>query len=570
MDIIKKSLFILGNFKSKLFILTLIILSATILDLLSLGMMLPLLNLLVSDNYVSFIDRYEVLKILKNYSRQELLMLSCISLTVLFLLKSIFMIFLNIYKNFLVYNVTTEISNKLTKKYLYSNYKLFIYSNTSHLLRNIVADAVSFASKILNAVVFLIIDSVLLVVIIIFLFNYNFESTIIISISIIIIFFLFYLIFKKILIRWSSEKLNFDRLRYRHLNEIFSAIKEIKVFSSEKFFFDKFKRSNNSHFKIVAKEDVISSLPRIIIEFFSVLTLSLIVYLFLSSNKSIEELLIILGLFAIASFRVLPTLTRLIVITQSLKSSVASVDNLYNEIISKKYLINSNIKHYNITNVNNLKLEKINFRYNENKIIFKDLSFNFTSGNIYGILGDSGSGKTTLIDIISGLLIPDSGSFYINGNQLSGEELREAKLIGYVPQEVYLNDDTIKSNIVFSDNKINDLDLMNSLKTSQLEEFVRNLPKGIDTQVGEKGTQISGGQKQRIGIARALYHKFPIIILDEPTSSLDPETEKNFLNSLTNIKKNRIIIMVSHRKTTLEVCDKKLEVSNLILNDLIN
>ena len=570
MSTFKKSLFILKEYNAKIIFLVFLIFVSTFLDLLSLGMMLPLLNLLISDNYVNYIEKFEFLSFLKLYTKNELFFLSCISLIIAFSLKALFMIFLNIYKNNLIYKITVNLTNKLTKKYLYSQFKLFVETNSSTLLRNIVSDVVSFSGNTFNAIVFITIDLLLIISIIIFFLNYDFITTIMIISIILLIFIIYFFSFKKILITWSVEKLKFDRLRYKYLNEMLNAIKEIKVFKSENYFFNKFKKSNDIHFKVNSKQQTVTALPRIIFEFISILILTLIIYIFLKSNKPLDELLIILGLFAISSYRILPTITRLLVSLQSLKSSIAPLENLFLELTSNKYqdLKSFDKKELDFNNLKTLELENISFKYNEKTQIFKSLNYKFEIGNIYGVLGESGSGKTTLIDIICGLTNPDKGNLKINNNIISENIFKNSGIIGYVPQEVYLNDETIKSNIVFSDEEVNELNLKKAIEDAQLNNLISDLIDGVETQVGERGSQISGGQKQRIGIARALYKKFPIILMDEPTSSLDTETEEKFLESLSKIKLNKIIIIVSHRKSTFKICDKVLEVKNYNLREI--
>ena len=232
----------------------------------------------------------------------------------------------------------------------------------------------------------------------------------------------------------------------------------------------------------------------------------MIIYIFLKSNKPLDELLIILGLFAISSFRILPTITRLLVSLQSLKSSIAPLENLFEELTSNKYqdFRSFDKQELRFDNLKLLELENVSFKYNLETEIFKNINYKFEIGNIYGILGDSGSGKTTLIDIICGLTNPDEGNIKIDNNIISENIFKNSRIFGYVPQEVYLNDETIKSNIVFPDEEVDEPNLKKAIEDAQLNSLIRDLTEGVETHVGERGSQISGGQKQRIGIARAL------------------------------------------------------------------
>jgi len=208
MSTFKKSLFILKEYNAKIIFLVFLIFVSTFLDLLSLGMMLPLLNLLISDNYVNYIEKFEFLSFLKLYTKNELFFLSCISLIIAFSLKALFMIFLNIYKNNLIYKITVNLTNKLTKKYLYSQFKLFVETNSSTLLRNIVSDVVSFSGNTFNAIVFITIDLLLIISIIIFFLNYDFITTIMIISIILLIFIIYFFLSKKFLLLGVLKNLN--------------------------------------------------------------------------------------------------------------------------------------------------------------------------------------------------------------------------------------------------------------------------------------------------------------------------------------------------------------------------
>ena len=242
-------------------------------------------------------------------------------------------------------------------------------------------------------------------------------------------------------------------------------------------------------------------------------------------------------------------------------------------MINEEFKLNLNRKKNKSFIFKNLKINNINFEYsNRNQTIFKNLSFEINKGDFIGIMGPSGAGKTSLINIIIGLLIPQSYNYFINDNEIDLEKINLINLFGYVPQKVFLLDDTIENNILFGKQSFSkdDKKLNYALNNSQLDQFIKQLPNKLDTVVGENGIQLSGGQIQRIGIARALYNSSQILILDESTNSLDKKNEESIINFLKELNMKITIILVSHKFDNLKHCNKifKIENKKLISEDL--
>jgi ABC-type multidrug transport system fused ATPase/permease subunit len=261
-----------------------------------------------------------------------------------------------------------------------------------------------------------------------------------------------------------------------------------------------------------------------------------------------------------ATFRLLPSINRILSSLQNIKYYKSSLEIISNELVgASKNLNEKEILVGEIDFKKSLELKHISFSYKDNNPILENIDLKINKGELIGIIGQSGAGKTTLINIIVGLLTQNSGKIFLDGNELSHDKINLWKCkIGYVPQDVYLIDDTIEKNIAFGidADKINSQNIEKSISQSQLKSFINQLPNGINTIVGERGVQISGGQRQRIGIARALYNDAEFLVLDEATSSLDVETETEFINAVLSLKRNKTILIITHRLSTIENCDK--------------
>jgi ABC-type multidrug transport system fused ATPase/permease subunit len=311
------------------------------------------------------------------------------------------------------------------------------------------------------------------------------------------------------------------------------------------------------------------------LELLAVIGVSLLVIIMTLQSKSSTELIPVLGVFVAAAFRMIPSINRIMNSLQTIAFAQSVLD-----VLAKQFKI--------IEKFENVEETKTNFEFN-NEIIVSNLYFKYPDseknalnnvnvvikkGDFVGFIGTSGSGKSTLIDNIAGLLIPISGSIHVDNVDINTNIKGWQSQIGYVPQSIFLIDDSLKKNIAFgvNENEIDQIRLNKAIIDSQLNDVIQRLPDGIDTIVGERGIRLSGGERQRIGIARALYNNPEILILDEATSSLDNETEKDFMSSINALQGIKTIIIIAHRLTTIQNCNKIFELKNgvLINSKIIN
>ena len=349
------------------------------------------------------------------------------------------------------------------------------------------------------------------------------------------------------------------------MQESFRLIKEIKISNLNKYFITKFISSNNlaavNHFK----HEFVLSLPRYWFELIAIFGFTILIIVLTYTTDSATNIIATIGLFAAATFRLLPSIIKMINNIQQVYFSLPVLNNLSEEFNLEKKVKNNQEKFDKKFIIKKeLILKNISFKYqNSNNNVLDNINLKIKAGSIIGIKGPSGVGKTTLVNIILGLLKPTSGEVLVDGIDINKNLESWQKNIGYVPQNIVLTDDTLKNNIALGidEKQIDKNRINNCIKESQLENFISNVEKGIDTDVGELGSKLSGGQKQRIGIARSIYNDPQVLILDEFTSALDNQTEEKIISEISNYGKTRTVIIVSHKLSTLSKCNNIYELT---------
>ena len=293
------------------------------------------------------------------------------------------------------------------------------------------------------------------------------------------------------------------------------------------------------------------------LELFAVAGLASLVIVIVYKGNHIETLLPIIGLFAASAFRLLPSVNRVITAVQYLRFTLPVINTIYDEVrLFEK--IKASPSRGMLSFEDNLSLSNVNFNYlNTKSQTLVDINLRVPKGSTIGFIGESGAGKSTLVDIILGLLTPETGKVKVDGVDIETSIRGWQERIGYVPQSIYLTDDTLRRNIAFGlhDEKIDENSVLGAVEAAQLDQFVKSLPEGLDTVVGERGVRLSGGQQQRIGIARSLYHDPSVLVLDEATSSLDTDTEREVMDAVRKLHGKKTILIVAHRLSTVEDCD---------------
>ena len=356
------------------------------------------------------------------------------------------------------------------------------------------------------------------------------------------------------------------------INQVFNAIKETKILSKELFFTDQFTNEKKGAERATFFSQVIKKIPRPIMETLAIITILLITVIFIIDDRSVNDILPTLSLMGVAVIRLIPSFNSITTTAASLKQTGVSFNILADQL--NKFEKNKNKKNSKeiMSEFKNeeIKLINVNYKYpNSENLVLKNINLNIKSKSSIAFVGTTGSGKTTLVDLISGLLKPTSGEIVSNNINISDNPTAWQNKIGYIPQDIYLIDDTIKRNIAFGidDNNINEEAIIRATKLAQINKFILDLPLGINTVIGNRGIRLSGGQRQRIGIARALYRDPSILILDEATSSLDNDTEKKFIKDIESLHGKYTIIIISHRLLITKNCD---QVFSLSKGEIIN
>ena len=381
---------------------------------------------------------------------------------------------------------------------------------------------------------------------------------------------------------WGEERNLYDGLKLKEMQQGLGSIKEIKLSAAEDEAVNKFikplKLSVNSEFK----QSFIMSLPRIWLEWFVIFFIIIFLFfLYIISSQRFDFInyIPILGLFGAAALRIIPGLSRIMQCLQGIKFWLPVVNAISKDVIEMEKINDStenknknNIHNNSILNkINNIEIKDLHFSYaSENDNLLSSININIKHGSIVGIVGSSGVGKTTLLSLIMGLIKPTKGFIKVDNFNIFDDIKKWQDLIGYVPQNIYLNDESIKNNIAFNINEklIDNKKIEKAIDDSQLRNFISSLPKKSLTTVGECGDQLSGGQRQRIGIARALYRNPKILIMDESTNSLDYKTENRLLDEVKTKKGNKTIIIIAHRLSSLRICDKVYELTPKSLSEI--
>ena len=541
-----------------------------LLEFVGIGSIPIFIDYLVNDNKERIFDiRFEEF-INLNFDINNKLLFASIVLSLIFILKNLYFSLLFYFQGDLFREIKKNNSLKLYKKYIKSPYETHLNINPALINRNLLSEIIVSANYLENLL--MIIREALIAILIIFLLLLvNTYISLTSILVIIIVSVIFYLSIKKIIKRLSTVTQKFRAEQIKNINQVFGSIKESKILNADDYFeseFENFTRTiekNNFHINFIQK------LPKLIIEVLVIICLTLIITIFVADGKKVVDFLPIIGLFAVGTIRLLPSFNLITSNLTRLKSESIS----FNYIVSEFKKLNDNLTEIKKDNLsfkkfeNDIILKNISYRYKDKEdFVLKNINLQIKKGQMVGLIGESGAGKTTLINLIIGLLNPLDGEILFDGKNIKSHIANWRSFIGFIPQDIYLLDDTIKKNIAFGiiEKIIVDEKIDQAIEKSELTNFIKNLPKGLDTIVGDRGVKISGGQRQRIGIARSLYRNPDILILDEATSSLDHETEGNFIDNINKFKRSKTVIISTHKFEILKECDIIYEIKNKSIN----
>lgn len=551
--------------RRKALVLLILMIFGMIMETIGVGLVVPTLGLLSyqfdSPNFATY---SKLLNILGNPNQQTVVIGAMLLLVSVYIIKTIFLGFLVWKQNSFVFGVQADLSQRLFRIYLDQSYTFHLMRNSSELIRNVFGEVNIFAgSGVMSAII--LVTELMVIIGLCALLTYTEPIGAFLTLGVLgLAAFLFIKITRKRITRWGKERHLHEGGRIQHLQQGLGGVKDVKILGREVEFLEQYKFHNYESSRAGMLQNTLQQLPRLWLELLAVIGLTIVVMSMIVQGREIKEVLPTIGMFAAAAFRLMPSINRVLGAIQSLRFSYPVIEMMNKELNLSSYNIVKEEKKL-IKFENSIKLNNISYSYpSVNKPVIQEISIEIKKGESIGLIGTSGSGKSTLVDLILGLIQPNKGTIKIDNYNLQ-ENLRGwQNQIGYVPQSIYLTDDSLMRNIAFgvSNNNIDKLAVKRAIRAVLLEDFVESLPNGLETFVGERGVKLSGGQLQRIGIARALYHDPNVLVLDEATSALDKNTEDYVMSAVKKQKGLKTIIIIAHRLSTIELCDKIYKIEN--------
>lgn len=502
-----------------------------------------------------------------------------IGIIIVYLIKNLFLIIANYIQTRFRCHFHEDISTRLLNAYLKRPYSYFITTTSSAILQAIQNDSNS-VYDIMNTLYQLVAEGFTIILLGILLAYSDLFMAVGVLAVCVLCFLLVTLGFKRKLSEQGIVSREAKEEQYKYLYQPIMGNKDIKVMQRSDFFVKYFKNATQKVTKTTITYGIITSLPEKIIETVCVAGIIGIVCVRLQMGVDVMKFVPQLSVFAIAAFRILPSISKSAGYLQTLVFYRPSMEAAYNDMVGfnlyeeqfkeyyaleQKRLENKQVLSDDLRFQDKIVIDSIHWKYDSSKEqVIKGLSLTINKGEAVAFIGSSGAGKTTLADIILGLLKPSQGSIYMDGVDIFAIPMAWSKIIGYVPQSVFLIDDTIRANVTFglAPDEIDEDAVWDALEKAQIKEYIEQLPEGLDTMVGERGIRFSGGQKQRIAIARALYHNPDILVLDEATSALDGKTENALMEAIDNLHGVKTLIIIAHRLSTIRNCDKIYEIKN--------
>lgn len=549
--------------KKKVIILSFMMLVGACLESLGVSLMLPLVSVIMQPDIMKTNRWIAIIcRIFGIHSYRDFVVLCIIALIIIFVIKNLFLILQYYAQARFVFNNRLATQCRLLHTFMMRPYEYYLNVNSGEIIRVLQRD-VKQTYDLLTTMLKLAMELVISGVLIITVFIVEPAMTIFIAVALMITLLAITKIVKPLLQREGLSIVKHTTLSNQWLLQAINGIKETKVTHKEEFFEANYNISGRYTTKSEKWNYVFANIPRQLIEMISVCSVLILIAIMILMGKEIELLIPSLGAFAMAAVKLLPSANRIVVgfndmayQEPALNSLLENLDLLENREPNQTILQTEPKKDFKIES--QIELRGISYSYpDSHKAVLEDTGCIIPVGKSVGIVGTSGAGKTTAVDIMLGLLIPQKGQVLVDNIDIQENYVGWLSHIGYIPQMIFMLDDTIRANVAFGipEKEIEDEKVWKALEEAQLAAFVRDLPRGLDTTIGERGIRLSGGQRQRIGIARALYPDPEVLIFDEATSALDNDTESSIMESINSLHGRKTMVIIAHRLQTIEGCD---------------
>ena len=488
---------------------------------------------------------------------KQLIVAACVGLALLFLLKNFYLLGLQFVQTSFTYRKMSRLGCGLFEVYLRKPVTFHFNHNTADLLHNIGSETATIITNLVMPLMNLATECMLVGCVAILLLVVD-PMTSLVSLGVLgLAVFGFYRILRHSLARHGNEQRQHGKDMIKWVNQGLGAVKETKVLGRESFFIDAYSRHSQQFVKSLGFIQIANQAPRLFIETLAIFAMTALVIVMVNQPRSIQSILPTLTLFAVAAVRLMPSVSRIMSLVTFIRYHKRALDIVRPELLSAPSIVEARSA-TRLPFSDTLRIERLSYTYpGAGKPSLNEMSLEIKRGMSVGLIGESGAGKSTLVDVLIGLLEPYQGNIFVDSVEIRTAIRSWQRNIGYIPQSVYLTDDSVRRNVAFGivDAEIDDARVRKALDFAQLEEFVDALPQGLDTEIGERGVRLSGGQRQRIGIARALYEDPEVLIMDEATAALDNNTEREITSAIENLSRKKTLIVIAHRLSTVRKCD---------------
>ncbi|SFK77463.1 ABC-type multidrug transport system, ATPase and permease component [Lachnospiraceae bacterium KH1T2] len=543
------------------------------LELVGVSLIMPLINLISKPEVVDEPGIiHDVYTMCAMHSVTDFFVFLVFVIIAIYFFKNLYLTFMYYFQYSFIYKNQLKCASRLVDCYLKKPYTYHLDHNTSEMIRNIMLDTDRLFQLILSV---LNVASEILLSLMLALYLLFSDPVMSITMAVILLICvgLYSVLTRKKVRAYGQQNQKYDGKMHQAINQALGAVKDIKILHREKYFVKEFTDCGEKKMTALINTNFFGQVPKYLIETVCITGIMLVLVFKLRTGTDLNTILPQLAAFAVAAFKLLPSVGKISNYLNGITFLKPSIDLIYHDLKETEDMVDVEITDAHQGEIEEkaekISVENLVYRYPKtDEDVLKNVSFDIPLGASIGLIGPSGAGKSTMADVILGILFPRSGCVKYGSMNVHENPLRWAEKLAYIPQAIFLADESIRSNVAFGieRDKIDEEQVWSALEEAQLADFVRSLPEGLDTEVGERGVRLSGGQRQRIGIARALYGNPEILVLDEATSALDNETEKAVMEAIERLHGKKTLLIIAHRLTTIKNCEYIFKVENGTVN----